>query len=53
MHLVILKDGERLPSSQLDSDIKLWTSAMQVQESELTRSILATVLFVGKKLQQD
>lgn len=57
MHLVIIKcikNQVRVPSIQLSYDIELWGKAKeQHSRTELTRSILATVLFVAKVLQHD
>ena len=57
MHLVVMQHIESqasAPHIQLLSDIKLWSMKMcDDNTNELTRAVLATVIFVAKKLQQD
>ncbi len=57
MHLVILNHIEQLsnePKTKLKSDISQWNEKLADENTnELTRAILATVLFVGKKIQKD
>ncbi|SMN12415.1 hypothetical protein SPBRAN_865 [uncultured Candidatus Thioglobus sp.] len=57
MHLVILNHIEQLsnePKTKLKSDITEWNEKLADENTnELTRAILATVLFVGKKIQKD
>ena len=57
MHLVILNHIERQadePNNKLKSDIWLWKETMKDENTnELTRAILATVIYVANTLQQD
>ena len=57
MHLVILNHIQQQankPSTKLKSNIMLWKVTIKDENTnELTRAILATVIFVAKKLQQD
>lgn len=57
MHLVILDHIQQQadqPKSKLKSDIALWKEKFDDQNTtELIRAILATVICVGTKLQQD
>ena len=57
MHLVLLEHIEEqanVPQVQLESYISLWKMIMNDETTDkLTRTVLATVIFVAKKLQQD
>jgi hypothetical protein len=57
IHLAILNDINNpiiTPSAnQLDLEIARWTMTMRTHNCEVTKSILATVVYVGKKLLQD
>lgn len=55
MHLVILKHiDQQARERDLKSDIALWKYKMTDENTdELTRAILATVIFVAEKLQQE
>ena len=57
MHLVLLQHIEEqasVPHLQLQSDISLWKMKLHEKSTdELTKAVLATVIFVAQKLQQE
>ena len=56
MHLAILQHIEKqanAPHIQFQSKISMWETKLKDEtDSELTRDVLATVLFVAKNFQQ-